>query len=110
MPLTPDHILKEREETIKNSVTGCEFFQLKVGWPVSSDSAHFELIQEGSGSFVELINILECNAHLRKVTIWIAGGKLLKATKHKKRLFWFGGENISKQKAKEILSIAKLRK
>jgi len=44
MPLTPVHILEERREAIKNSFTGCEFFQLKVGWPVSSDSAHFELI------------------------------------------------------------------
>lgn len=39
MPLTPDHILEERREAIKNSVKGCEFFQLKVDWPVSSDSA-----------------------------------------------------------------------
>lgn len=109
MPLTPDHILEERREAIKNSFTGCEFFQLKVGWPVSSDSAHIELIQQGIGSFLELINILDSNAHLRKVTIWIEGGKHLKTTKHKRRLFWFGGDNISKLKAQEILHAAKPR-
>ena len=107
MPLTPDHILEERREAIKDSFTGCEFFQLKVGWPVGSDSAHIELIQEGTGSFLELTNILDSNAHLRTVTIWIAGGKLLKTTKHKKRLFWYGGGNISKLKAKELLHNAK---
>ena len=110
MPLTPDHTLVERREAIKNSVTASEFFQLKVGWPVSSDSAHFELIQEGAGSFLELTNILDSNVHLRTVTIWIAGGKHLKTTKHKRRLFWLGGDNISKIKAKEILHNAKIRR
>ena len=109
MPLTPDHILEERREAIKDSFTGCEFFQLKVGWPVSYDSAHVELIQEGTGSFLELTNILDSNANLRTVTIWIEGGKHLKTTKNKRRLFWFGGDNISKLKAKEILHAAKRR-
>ncbi|GHG07880.1 hypothetical protein [Thalassotalea marina] len=109
MPLTPDHIHEERSEAIKNSFMGCEFFQLKVGWPVSSDSAHIELIQEGTGSFLELTKILDSNEHLRTVTIWIKGGKHLKTTKHKRRLFWLGGDNISKLKAKEILHAAKPR-
>lgn len=109
MPLTPNNILEERREAIKNSVMGSKFFQLKVGWPVSSDSAHFELIQEGAGSFLELTNILDSNVHLRTVTIWIKGGKHLITTKHKRRLFWLGGDNISKLKAKEILHKAKRR-
>lgn len=68
-----------------------------------------ELIQEGAGSFLELTNILDCNPHLRTVTIWIEGGKHLKTTIHKRRLFWLGGDNISKLKAKEILHAAKPR-
>ncbi len=109
MPLTSDHILIERREAIKNSVKRSEHFRLKDGWPVSYYSAHVELIQESDESFSDLIKILDNNSHLTKLTIWIHGGKQLSMTKHKRRLFWFGGDNISKLKAKEILHTAKPR-
>lgn len=109
MPLTPDHILTERKEAIKKSVMRSEHFRLKDGWPLSCNSAHIELIHETDCSFFDLLKILDSNNHLKKITIWIAGGKQLSMTKHKKRLFWFGGDCVSKLKAKDILHAAKPR-
>lgn len=109
MPLTPDHILNERREAIKNSVMRSVHFRLKDGWPVNYDSAHIELIQESEDSFFDLMEILDHNTHLKRLTIWIAGGKELRMTKHKKRLFWFGSDCVSKLRVKTILRTAKPR-
>lgn len=84
-----------------------DHFRLKKGWPVSYESAHIELIQESEDSFYDLMEILDHNTHLKTLTIWIAGGKELRMTKHKKRLFWFGSDCVSKLRVKTILHTAK---
>jgi hypothetical protein len=106
MPLTDEIILKARENENIKAFNDSSCFSVKPRWSVYYDSIHVELIFTGESAFNELMNILNNNDFLRTVTIWVSDGKNIKTTKHKKRLFWYGSERISKLRAKELLEKA----
>jgi hypothetical protein len=104
--LTDEATLKQREKAITKAFDDSACFEVKPKWSVYSDSIHVELVNHLGSAFDELINILNENSFLKTVTIWVAAGKQIKTTKHKKRLYWHGGDCISKQQAKELLEQA----
>ena len=104
--MTDEAALKAREKAIVDAFDGSYCFIIKPRWTVYSDSVHVELIKNTGSQFDELISILNKNTFLRFVTVWVSSGKQIKTTKHRKRLFWHGGEHISKQRAKDLLEQA----
>lgn len=100
----------EKEAAIIKAFNDSDSYRVKPRWTVYDDSIHVELVMQVGTAFDELTRILDENEFLRTVTIWVGAGKYIKTTKHKKRLFWHGGDHVSKQEAKELLEQAAPRK
>lgn len=106
MPLTDETILIARKEANIKAFNDSSCFAVKPRWTVYDEAIHVELISTRGSAFNELLNILNENDFLRTVTVWVSGGKQIKTTRHKRRLFWHGSELVSKQRAKELLENA----